>query len=98
MKRTENILQVDVAGDAPMTVEVAPDATVEIPAIEGENSVNQLRHHLEIQRMSKSKGNVVNPDELVAQFGADTVRAYLMFFAKWDQGGPWNYGGIKGPQ
>ena len=98
IKRTENILQVDVAGDTPMTVEVAPDAVIEIPSIEGENSLNQLRHHLEIQRMSKSKGNVVNPDELVAQFGADTVRAYLMFFAKWDQGGPWNYGGIKGPQ
>ena len=98
MKRTENILQIDAGGDELFTVEVEHNAVVDIPAIVGENSVNQLRHHLEIQRMSKSKGNVVNPDELVAQFGADTVRAYLMFFAKWDQGGPWNYGGIKGPQ
>lgn len=98
MRRTEYVLQVDVGAEDWMTVEVGPAATIHIPAIEGENSVNQLRHHLEIQRMSKSKGNVVNPDELVDQFGADTVRAYLMFFAKWDQGGPWNYGGIKGPQ
>ena len=98
MKRTENILQVDTGADEFVTVEVPQFAVVSIPDIEGENTVNQLRHHLEIQRMSKSKGNVVNPDELVAQFGADTVRAYLMFFAKWDQGGPWNYGGIKGPQ
>jgi len=98
MKRTEYVLQVDAGGDEPITVEVATDAPIDIPAIEGVNTVNQLRHHLEIQRMSKSKGNVVNPDELVDQFGADTVRAYLMFFAKWDQGGPWNYGGIKGPQ
>ncbi len=98
MKRTENVLQVDTGGGEVFTVEVQPGATVEVPSIEGENTVNQLRHHLEIQRMSKSKGNVVNPDELVAQFGADTVRAYLMFFAKWDQGGPWNYEGIKGPQ
>ncbi|MBP6015371.1 MAG: leucine--tRNA ligase [Candidatus Promineofilum sp.] len=98
MKRTENALQVDAGGQELVTIEVPPSAIVHIPAIEGENNVNQLRHHLEIQRMSKSKGNVVNPDELVAQFGADTVRAYLMFFAKWDQGGPWNYGGIKGPQ
>ena len=98
MKRTENILQVDAGDDELVTIEVPQSAIVHIPAIEGENNVNQLRHHLDIQRMSKSKGNVVNPDELVAQFGADTVRAYLMFFAKWDQGGPWNYGGIKGPQ
>ncbi len=98
MKRTESTLQIDAGGAEWVTVEVAHDATVVVPSIEGENTVNQLRHHLEIQRMSKSKGNVVNPDELVAQFGADAVRAYLMFFAKWDQGGPWNYGGIKGPQ
>lgn len=50
------------------------------------------------EKMSKSRGNVVAPDELVQKYGADTVRTYLMFFAKWDQGGPWNYDGIKGPQ
>ncbi|MFQ5399586.1 MAG: leucine--tRNA ligase [Anaerolineae bacterium] len=50
------------------------------------------------EKMSKSRGNVVAPDDLVQKFGADTVRTYLMFFAKWDQGGPWNYDGIKGPQ
>ena len=49
------------------------------------------------EKMSKSRGNVVAPDALVREYGADTVRAYLMFFAKWDQGGPWNYDGIKGP-
>lgn len=50
------------------------------------------------EKMSKSRGNVVAPDALVNKFGADTVRTYLMFFSKWDQGGPWNYDGIKGPQ
>ena len=49
------------------------------------------------EKMSKSRGNVVAPDELVDKYGADTVRTYLMFFSKWDQGGPWNYDGIKGP-
>ncbi len=48
------------------------------------------------EKMSKSRGNVVAPDELVHSHGADTVRAYLMFFARWDQGGPWSYSGIDG--
>lgn len=94
-KRTENILNVDMAG-VNRVVEVVEGATVEIPSIEGTNNVNQLKHHLEIQRMSKSKGNVVNPDELVAQYGADTVRAYLMFAFDWEKGGPWDPNGIKG--
>jgi leucyl-tRNA synthetase len=39
---------------------------------------------------------VVAPDSLVEKYGADTVRAYLMFFSRWDQGGPWSYSGIDG--
>jgi len=50
------------------------------------------------EKMSKSRGNVIAPDLLVQKYGADTVRTYLMFFSRWDQGGPWNYDGIKGPQ
>ena len=50
------------------------------------------------EKMSKSRGNVVAPDALVQQYGSDVVRTYLMFFARWDLGGPWNYDGIKGPQ
>ncbi len=48
------------------------------------------------QKMSKSKGNVVNPDAYVSEMGADTVRAYLMFVAPWEQGGEWNDSGISG--
>jgi leucyl-tRNA synthetase len=46
--------------------------------------------------MSKSRGNVVNPDDLVAQYGADTVRLFLLFIGPWDQGGPWSSTGIEG--
>jgi leucyl-tRNA synthetase len=48
------------------------------------------------ERMSKSRGNVQDPDELVARYGADTVRLYLMFMGPWDQGGPWSPTGIGG--
>jgi leucyl-tRNA synthetase len=47
-------------------------------------------------RMSKSRGNVVNPDDYVQQMGADTVRCYLMFIGPWEGGGPWNPQGISG--
>jgi leucyl-tRNA synthetase len=47
-------------------------------------------------RMSKSRGNVQAPDDLVARYGADTVRAFLMFIGPWDQGGPWSPTGIDG--
>jgi len=50
----------------------------------------------ERQKMSKSRGNVVTPDEYVSELGADVVRAYLMFVAPWEQGGEWNDSGISG--
>ncbi len=48
------------------------------------------------QKMSKSKGNVINPDELVEHYGCDAVRMYLCFLGPYDQGGPWNPAGIEG--
>ena len=50
------------------------------------------------EKMSKSRGNVIAPDDLVKTYGADTVRTYLMFFSRWEQGGPWDSQGIKGPR
>jgi leucyl-tRNA synthetase len=48
------------------------------------------------EKMSKSRGNVVDPDALVARIGADAVRLFLMFIGPWELGGPWNSRGIEG--
>jgi leucyl-tRNA synthetase len=48
------------------------------------------------ERMSKSRGNVQDPDALVARYGADSIRLFLMFMGPWDQGGPWSPAGIGG--
>lgn len=48
------------------------------------------------QRMSKSRGNVIDPDEQVALYGADTVRMYLAFMGPYDQTIPWDSKGIQG--
>jgi len=68
---------------------------------EGSEPVMQLRNQGMVlaednHKMSKSRGNVVAPDVLVKKYGADTVRAYLMFFARWQQGAPWDSNGIEG--
>jgi leucyl-tRNA synthetase len=47
-------------------------------------------------KMSKSKGNVVNPDELIDEWGADAFRTYLMFLGPYEEGGDYREGGISG--
>ena len=48
------------------------------------------------EKMSKSRGNVVNPDEVVEEFGADAFRTYEMFIGAFDQSTPWSQQGLKG--
>ena len=56
------------------------------------------RYHCgaEVEKMSKSKYNVVNPDDLVEKYGADTLRMYEMFLGPIEQSKPWNTNGIEG--
>jgi leucyl-tRNA synthetase len=48
------------------------------------------------EKMSKSRGNVVNPQDFVNRYGSDALRCFLMFIGPWDRGGPWDGRGIEG--
>ncbi len=48
------------------------------------------------EKMSKSKGNVINPDDIVAEYGADTLRSYIMFMGPFDQAVEWDINGLVG--
>ena len=74
----------------------------ELGHIEFEEPFTRFRAHGLIikdgAKMSKTKGNVVNPDEYIAQWGADTFRMYLMFLGPLQEGGDFREAGINGPR
>ncbi|MBN1963394.1 MAG: class I tRNA ligase family protein, partial [Anaerolineae bacterium] len=94
--RKETTLLVETPDGRPVVVDTNEQTTFDIPGFGLDATINQIKHHLEVEKMSKTQGNVVAPDELVEQYGADTVRAYLMFAFRWEQGGPWDSKGIQG--
>lgn len=60
------------------------------------NGEQFIKVRRETEKMSKSKYNVVNPDDLVIKYGADTLRMYEMFLGPIEQSKPWNTNGIEG--
>jgi leucyl-tRNA synthetase len=49
-----------------------------------------------VERMSKSRGNVISPDEVIGEYGADAMRLYELFMGPFDKGAPWSTDGIAG--
>ncbi len=66
----------------------------------GESFVLKEDHHIRIDarayKMSKSRGNVINPDEVVAEYGADSLRLYEMFMGPLEATKPWSMRGVEG--
>ncbi|MBC7923672.1 MAG: leucine--tRNA ligase [Ferruginibacter sp.] len=62
----------------------------------GNGGSDKFRTKAEIEKMSKSKFNVVNPDDVIERYGADTLRLYEMFLGPLEQSKPWNTNGIDG--
>ena len=60
------------------------------------NEAGEYRCGNEVEKMSKSKFNVENPDDLVERYGADTLRCYEMFLGPLEQAKPWDTQGING--
>ena len=60
-----------------------------------EEKYGEMSRH-PIVKMSKSLGNVINPDEVVDQYGADTLRLYEMFMGDFEQAAPWQTSAIAG--
>ena len=57
---------------------------------------NDIKVRAQAEKMSKSRGNVINPDDVIAEYGADTLRLYEMFMGPLEMVKPWNTGGLAG--
>ena len=80
----------------PLQGQLVPAAEVEVEGETARRKSDGAKLTITAEKMSKSKGNVADPDDYIDRFGADAVRLFLMFIGPWDQGGPWNPQGVSG--
>jgi leucyl-tRNA synthetase len=74
---------------------VAP-ADIVLKGNVAQHPTHAVKLHSSVEKMAKSRGNVVNPDHVVAEFGADSLRVYEMFMGPLEQVKPWQTSGIQG--
>jgi leucyl-tRNA synthetase len=87
------------AGEKVEALYVAPaDVTFQgqQPNVVPYHPVSGVKLHTSLEKMAKSRGNVVNPDHVVAEFGADSLRVYEMFMGPLKETKPWQTAGIQG--
>ncbi|MBE9464838.1 leucine--tRNA ligase [Dyadobacter subterraneus] len=88
-----NIVENDI-----LDIEKFKATRLDLAANNAEFILEDGKYHcgVEVEKMSKSKFNVVNPDDIVTKYGADTLRLYEMFLGPLEQAKPWNTNGIDG--
>jgi leucyl-tRNA synthetase len=96
IKRIDDTLTIETQDKHNIVVQISDGTSFDIPGSGPGAGLHQIKYRLGIEKMSKSKGNVVSPDALVKQYGADSVRAYMMFAFRWEKGGPWDSQGMLG--
>ena len=97
-------VDVDKQGAATLKSNGTPVTPIKVPAKDigksGENYILATNPEIVVlgksEKMSKSRGNVVNPDDVVAQYGADSLRLYEMFMGPLEAVKPWNQDGVNG--
>lgn len=75
---------------------ILEDGSISSPFAGGREGAGKYICGVEVEKMSKSRFNVVNPDEIIERYGADTLRMYEMFLGPLEQSKPWNTNGIEG--
>ena len=98
--------EVELEGDTPRTLSDGRELKARwVMAAQAERDVDGKWHHAEfpeleleevVEKMSKSRGNVVNPNSVIEEFGADSMRLYEMFIGPLEKDAPWSTNGIQG--